>query len=66
MATTAPQKTTTVSFTEPEMAALRALLYSVQEPESLADMNRAYALGLGSNHIETLTGLHAALTAATR
>lgn len=66
MASIAPTipNSTTVTFSEPEMSALRALLYAIQHQPHLEEMNRTYTMGLGSNHIETLVGLHRELTDA--
>lgn len=57
MPTIVPANTTTISFTEAEVGALRSLLYSLRDEAKLQEMNRTYSLGLGANHIETLTGL---------
>lgn len=64
MPTIAPANTTTISFTEAEVGALRSLLYSLRDEAKLREMDRAYSLGLGANHIETLTGLSDSLDKA--
>jgi hypothetical protein len=62
MATTAPSNTVTISFTQDEMNALRALTYAFQDGATLRRINTEHTLGLGANHIETIIGLHADLT----
>lgn len=57
MATTAPISGTTITFDPSEMAALRALLYALQDKPTVERMNREYGMALGSNHIESITAL---------